>query len=327
MTEAAPTSTDATQVLAALLLPERDKYNARFALAQSRSRALQPREWKAVLNEDVAPLVFAAQQARADSAPLVAEAAYDEALRLLARNILGPRSNQSASALWRGVLAPCARAVAESPRRVLTRASNALAELRAHHLDGQWTQRAGELASRGLLAKLSAQDLERALFVLAWRCGLAHARGAALESLRALPFELASAIFGVENVSETEWATLRERMEREPFFDPSRGATGEERLEIVAQVGDWDAWGGAMAQPPRVARRKGALWAWSGRAWWRLHADAFGATLSPAAFRSRSIKSATTNPAARGKSRSTNSRRRPPKLNPALWNPRRTHFR
>ncbi len=275
----------APQVLADLLNLQRDKFNARIALAQSRQRGLSSREWKGVLQECVAPLVFAVHQALPERAQAVAEAAYESALKLLARNQLGPRAGGPMLVLWRDVLPLLAPLVAQAPRRALSRASNALLELQAHHLEEVWIKRLHSLAQSGAFASCEVESFERALLVLAWRCGLAHGRQSALKYLSALPFELTRALVGAPDVPEAAWAELVQKMERELFFNPSRAPEAQEkRLKLVAQVGDWEAWGGAMAAPPLVLRRKGALWAWSGRAWWRLHADAFGATLTPARF-------------------------------------------
>lgn len=276
------------QVLAELLNLQRDTFNARFALARSRWRALSPREWKEVLAESVAPLVFEAQQTNPDRAHAVAEAAYEAALELLAREQLGPRATGAMAVLWRGVLPQVVGIVASEPSRVLNRACNALLEMQQHRLEAAWVGRLRSLASSAAFAGCDAEQFERSLLVLAWRCGLAHARIAALKYLREMPFELARALIGAPDADEESWPSLLGRLEREPFFNPSQAqpsaSLGEPSLKIVAQLGDWEAWGGAMAGPPRVLRRNLALWAWSGQAWWRLHADAFGATLSPARF-------------------------------------------
>ena len=281
-------SNDASQVLAELLLREREKFNARFLIARSRWRALSAREWKAVLSESVAPVVYAAQQAIPERAEAIVEAAYDSALELLARDHLGPRARgESMALLWREVLPRVVLVIAPAPRRVLPRACNALLELRAHGLEEIWVRRLSALALAGAFDKSDAEQFEQALLVLAWRCGLAHARGAALKYLREMPFELACALVGTPEAASEAWDAVLDRLEREPFFNPSQAAANDAsagNLKIVAQVGEWEAWGGGMSLPPRVARRRGALWAWSGRAWWRLHADAFGATVVPARF-------------------------------------------
>lgn len=280
-------SNDAPQVLAELLLREREKFNARFLIARARWRALSAREWKGVLSESVAPLALAAQQAIPERAEAIVEAAYDSALELLARDHLGPRAwGESMALLWREVLPHVVLVVAPAPRRVLNRASNALLELRAHGLEEVWARRLSALALAGAFDKSGAEQFEQALLILAWRCGLAHARGAALKYLREMPFELARALVGAPQTEPEAWDALLDRLEREPFFNPSQAVSDASAgsLRIVAQVGEWEAWGGGMSLPPRVARRRGALWAWSGRAWWRLHADAFGATLVPARF-------------------------------------------
>ena len=281
-------SNEAPQVLAELLLRDREKFNARFLVARARWRALSAREWKGVLAESVAPLTLAAQQAVPERAEAIVEAAYDSALELLARDHLGPRARgESMALLWRDILPRLVLVIAPAPRRVLPRACNALLELRAHGLEEVWVRRLSALALAGTLDKSDAEQFEQALLVLAWRCGLAHARPAALKYLREMPFDLARALVGAPQTEPEAWAALLERLEREPFFNPSQAASsdaGAGSLRIVAQVGEWEAWGGGMSLPPRVARRRGALWAWSGRAWWRLHADAFGATLVPARF-------------------------------------------
>lgn len=285
---------DAAQVLAELLNRDRDKFNARFLIARSRWRALSPGEWKAVLAESVAPVVFAAEQALPERAEAVAEAAYEGALELLARDYLGPRApSEAMEVLWRDILPRVVSVIALAPRRVLPRACNALLGLRAHGLEAVWARRLRALALSGAFDQSDAEQFEHALLVLAWRCGLAHARRAAFKYLREMPFELARAVVGAPQAEPAAWASLLARLEREPFFNPSQAPSQASdasskglggRLKIVAQVGEWEAWGGGMASPPHVARRRGALWAWSGRAWWRLHADAFGATLLPARF-------------------------------------------
>ena len=276
---------EAAQVLAEILNAERDKFNARFVLARSKWRALSPQEWKIVLAEDVAPLVLATHQAIPERAATVAEAAYESALELLARDQFGPRASGAMAFLWREILPQVAHIVAVQPRRVLNRACNALLELQSHHLAENWILRLRDLAARGAFAKSDAEQFERALLILAWLCGLAHARDSALKYLGELPAELAQSLLGVTKIEPESWAQMLGRLQREPFFDPTQpNKERGENLRLVATVGDWEAFGGEMSAPPRVLRRRGALWAWSGRAWWRLHADSFGATLSPARF-------------------------------------------
>lgn len=265
--------------LATALEKDRDRYNARFALARRRNRSLDPDDFARILIETVDPLVRAAAKEAPDCAEAVAEALYDLSLDLLVKDCLGPKPRFPAVAeVWRELLPLTPELLAQDPRRLVAALSNAAYNIEAERSGGNvalWLKimtRAAPLC-RGLEAYLQVGQ------VAAWRAGLAHFRESALEVWQSLPEDLAYAGLGLNDSKDRPGLEeLKEKL-ADPWYSPHDNSGRKRKMKIVARIGDFQGFGGLFSSPPDVTAADGVIYVFDREYCWSLHADCFGSVL------------------------------------------------
>lgn len=241
----------------AVLEARRDALNARLA------RHHPPRAFLDYLARTVDPLVDASGDAAADS---VALALFDLGLLGMPRGIIG---EEAASSFERALVA---HLPGFGPH--WTAAPAALIAALGNGYD-RLSRELGEAAARGwiqALAEVAPRCATRELLldaglVLAWRLGLAEARGAALSGVARLESGVREKLLGV-----TELDTSRERR----FVAPGSKAPLV-AFDVVARVGGFIGFGGPFRIPPRAWAAGDRLVATDGDTIVEIHADVFGA--------------------------------------------------
>ncbi len=264
--------------LADALREGRERCNTLFALARRQNRGLDQAEFAAHVCGPLDRLVRAIAEAAPAAAPRAAEELYALSLELFARNLLGGETRHPLlGRAWDEVLPQVAAQLAEAPRRGAAQLSNALCQIEAE---------AGPAAAQTWLTQLppAAADcasLDQLLdvgLVLAWRCGLAQYRPAALATWRKLPAPLQRLGLGLSPKTRSPSLTELEARLGQPWTDPLSGrADGTPMLR--ARVGGFRGFGGLFLSPPLVERTAEGIVAGDGENRFVLYADSFGCVL------------------------------------------------
>lgn len=258
-----------------VLAAGRSGFNLRTREAQRRHPGFSSEVFRAFLEEGVGPIVDAVAAADRSRVPAVVLAAYDIALELAGRALVGPAARGTAvEETWRGLLPHYARLVAAQPERVLGMLTNAVVHLDA--LPGvrraQWLHEMAALAPR----VASVDELRIVGQVQAWRAGAAHFRAGAIAAADGLPEALALAAFGAP--ANASWPALRGSIAADPWWAGADAYAARER-----EIGAFSGFGGPFAAPPEVRATSGGFVVRAGERHWFLAADAYGAVLHAAA--------------------------------------------
>jgi hypothetical protein len=271
--------------LAEALARGRSAFNARVAAAKHESPGLDEGALLELVR-GLDPAVRAAYALDAGCADRVTEGLFDAAIELVARRIAGPGARHpEVDAGWRALLATAPRLVRADARRVAAALANALVNLAAcpGARVSEWTE--GMRTAADLAGDVDAWlDAGK---VLAWRAGMAHARAGALEACATMAPELVVVALGwTASVAAGAIAAVVAGLRADPWATPGALADGAPRdasLRLVTMVGGFRGFeAGPFLAPPLVAHHAGALLVTDGERAWELHADAFGATLTPA---------------------------------------------
>lgn len=251
--------------LASVLRAERNRLNALYATARTAYPQLDADAFRGFLHAVVDPLATEVARVQADALATTVCSAYEVGLELTGKRVL-----EAGCPIAEGLATlavPAAGHIAAQPQRVLAALANALVQLAqapgARPAD--WVSFQAGIAAR---CPDAATFLQAGL-VHGWRSGLAHYRASALTIADALPPQLAVAAVG----SQGDWAALRERLARDPWFAPDGRP-----VPRVARVGAFRGYGGLFTRPPTVQARGPYLVVTSGDDAWLLTADAYGAT-------------------------------------------------
>jgi hypothetical protein len=259
--------------LARALARDRDRLNARVALARRRGSRLDASRLANHLVEGLAPVVEAVARDRVDA---VCAALFDLSVDLIAREVLGAEGRHAcADAAWRETLPRLATHLAAAPGRVAAAITNAVLQL----------EREPSVNAAGWLDALASvaprcPDVDALLAagqVLAWRAGMAHWRESALVVWDRLPDGLASAVLGLDPAASPPRPELRRGLD-DPFRAPGL-PPGDRALRLLGTVGGFRGFGGPFLAPPRLASDGQRLWALDGADGFTLHADCFGQTV------------------------------------------------
>ena len=263
----------ASRAFAEVLEAGRDGFNERARAAQRRHPPFRPDVFLRFLDEDVGAVADAVAALEPARLLAVVAAAYDIALELVGRTLVGPQArSQLLARAWTGLLPRYATLLAAQPARVLAMASNAVLHLEA--IPGvrvdQW------LAEMGALAPdiATVAQLRGAGQVLAWRAGAAHFRSGAIAAADALPEALALRAFAAHAAS---WPELRAQLAADPWWC---GADEQARRE--REVGAFSGFGGQFAAPPELRAAAGGFLVRAADRHFLLVADAYGAVLHAA---------------------------------------------
>ncbi len=260
-----------SKAFAVLLRDGRDQLNARFNAARHRYPDLDAVRFRSFLESAVDPLVVAMDERFPAATPALLYAAWDTALELCGQRLVGADSRFPAmNTLWHEVLPSALPLLAREPARLLAATGNATHQLAstpgARPLDWLTAMRAGvsHCADGDTWLRLGQ--------VLAWRSGLSHYRDTALTVADALPSPLLTVALGVPH---EQWPALKDRLLRDPWWQPGQRAPMEE----VRRIGGFSGFGGPFRQLPRVDAVDDKLFISSGDDCWLLVADRHGSTL------------------------------------------------
>lgn len=264
--------------LARALARDRDRFNARVALAaRRRDRGrLDPSRLACHLVERLAPVVEAVEAIAPRCVDAVCAALFDLSVDLVSREVLGAEGRHAgADAAWRETLPRLARHLAAAPGRVAAAVTNA-----ALQLELEPTVNAAAWLDALAAAAPHCPDVDTLLAagqVLAWRSGMAHWRESALEVWDRLPDGLASMVLGLDPAASPPRPELRRALD-DPFRTPG-APPGDQVLRLLGTVGGFRGFGGPFLAPPRLASDGQRLWALDGADGFTLHADCFGRTV------------------------------------------------
>jgi hypothetical protein len=264
--------------LARALARDRDRFNARVALAgRRRDRGrLDPSRLTRHLVERLAPVMEAVEAVAPRSVDAVCAALFDLSLDLVAREVMGAEGRHAcADAAWRETLPRLASHLAAAPGRVAAAVTNA-----ALQLELEPTVNAASWLDALAAAAPRCPDVDALLAagqVLAWRAGMAHWRETAVKVWDRLPDGLASVVLGLDPAASPPRPELRRALD-DPFRTPG-APPGVRALRLLGTVGGFRGFGGPFLAPPRLASDGQRLWALDGADGFTLHADCFGRTV------------------------------------------------
>lgn len=259
----------------AQLQRQRRAYNDRFAAARMATPALRGEAVLSHLAETVAPIVGAVDKVAPGAAPAVCDALYAVSLELIGRDLVGPDCRIAlVNRAWRTLLGglPHITAVAAEPfARAVTNAVHALAGHRTAD-PAFWIAPLADLGP----AIPDLQTLQACGVVAAWRAGMAHYRGAALDAAEMLPPAMAASLL---NLPELAVPKLISAWRADPWASKAVGPSRRPRQ--VAMVGGFRGFGGPFLTPPRVSFSDGQFIVSDVERRWEMIADRFGSTLLP----------------------------------------------
>ena len=265
----------ASPALVSILRSGRADFNARFAAARRIHPELDAAAFSEFLTTAVDVLAQAVEKVRPDRLGEVTMAAYDAALELVGQKLAGPGSRLACiEDAWHRVLPKAASIVASSPGRLIPAVCNAVHQLASTPgaNPGHWIETMESFGNR-----CSDPDMFLKLGQFCgWQAGLAHFRSGAIAAADALDESLALAAVGAKPGSS--WATVREQLLANPWFDPRNGTASPNTVRVVAQVGAFKGFGGLFVEPPSVAMTNEQFLVRSDSECWFLTADAFGST-------------------------------------------------
>lgn len=226
------------------------------------------------LKEGVDPVVTAVEQLDQSRLPVAVLAAYEVALELAGRALVGPSARSPAlGEAWRRLFPQLAGLIATQPAAVLGLLSNAIIHLEriGGARVGQWSDELAALAPH----LQSVEQLRVVGQILAWRAGAAHFRAGAIAAAAALPEGLALRAFGAGAYSA--WQAFRQEAEHDPWW-----SGGDPHAMRERRVGGFSGFGGPFAMPPDILAAGEAFLMKSGDRHCLLIADAYGVVLRPA---------------------------------------------
>lgn len=270
-----------TAPLARALARGRERFNERFVATGGRVDAEAFRQH---LREVLEPIADAVDRVRPDRVDAVVAAAYDLSLDLMIAGLLGPQARHPAIVEgWRAIVPNAPWLLSDDPLGLLGTVTNALYNLSLHEgaQPEVWVREMASIAA-GIpdLASFRAAG-----HVLAWRCGMAEHRDAALESCRTLSEPLAVRVLGVSGVDPSKVLVALDRLSADRWLAPEDAFEELPRsLRIVATVGAFRGFGGHFQNPPRVfTSGNGQIIVADRGNQWALIADACGSALLPLA--------------------------------------------
>lgn len=263
--------------LAGALERNRERLNARIALARTGAGAIDIDDFSLHLGLVIAPAVEAVHAVDSTGVDRAAFALIDLSLELLRQKLIGVGARVPAvNDAWLSLLPRYARLLRHDARRIAGSITNAIINVSSFREAGT-TQWIGAMSA----AAPAVEDLEtflRAGRIAAWMAGLAHYRRSALDDCAAIPPRLAASLLGIE--PDLDVMTTIDSMRRDPWFDPAAPAA-ERALRIVGHTGAFRGFGGSFITPPEVGLFGDRIIAGVGERRWQLFADRFGITVLP----------------------------------------------
>lgn len=262
---------------ARLLAAGRAEFNARVADAKRRTPGFDVEALAGFLQTGVDPVVAATSAVAPERAGGVASAAYDIALVLVARGLVGPAAYCTlVERVWTELAPRIPLRVIDSATTVLGGLSNAALYLcKTPGLRGDdWLREMIVVAGRAA----NTEELFALGQVLAWRAGAAHFRAGSLAAADRLPPSLALAALGADG--QANWNEVKASLAANPWWSPE-GPRGNPAVR-GRKVGEFAGFGGAFPEPPQLRPAPDGFWVKSAERYSLLMADAWGAVLTPA---------------------------------------------
>lgn len=211
---------------------------------------------------------------------------YDLILDLLARGILNDAARSDLLGRVVTELFPPLHAfLAEAPHDTAGKLVNAALQLAA--TAGARPKEWMDLLIRVVPMVSGHGELFDAGRVLAWRCGMAQLRTAALRAAERLSEPVLFSVFDVPSAMKggrVSSAELLRALTADPWLHPAEaieGAAGRPKaLRLVVDAGGFRGFGGPFLAPPRARVVDGALVLSDASQAWQLHADVFGVVFS-----------------------------------------------
>lgn len=262
---------------ARVLAAGRGRFNARVAQMRSRVPTFDAPVFAAFLREGVAPVVEAVAARDPQAAMSCAEAAFDHALELVGRRLVGPGArSELPQRVWTQLLPWLATHVAAAPAALIAELTHAALHLEAvpQARGIQWIDHMRRLGPRCE----SREQLLALGQVLAWTAGLSHFRAGALERLAALPPELARKVLIAP--AELSVESMCSRLRADRWWSPAEGVMNAAARGF--EVGAFTGFGGVFPEPPQARAAGEDFVVRSGDRHFWLLVDAYGWTLHAA---------------------------------------------
>lgn len=257
-----------TPALTRELASARPRLNAQVAAARRARAGFDTAALSQAVATRLDPLVAAVDRIAPDRARAVTEAGFELIVTLVTQGLAGARSH-CVNRVWKEVAVALAAAVATRPAPCLAMLTNAALTLQATsgaRVD-EWMQRMAALAPL-----IDADTMAGAGQVVAWRSGMAHYRTGALAAADLLPEPLALAAIGAGG----RWSEVRAALTANRWWTPDDPAPS-------IRFGGFVGFGGPFEAPPEVRATPEGFVLRFGERHGFLTADAWGATLHPAA--------------------------------------------
>ncbi|MBP7632868.1 hypothetical protein KBA41_01765 [Candidatus Ozemobacteraceae bacterium] len=275
--------------LAEALRRGRERFNTAFFVARQSSPGLDETAFARHLRT-LAPVADAVACHGPACLDVAIAALYDLLLDLFARGILSDAARSDLlGRVITELLPPLHAFLAESPHETAGKLVNAALQLGA--TPGARSAEWMNLLVR-IVPKVSARgELFDAGRVLAWRCGMAHQRTAALRAAERLSEQVLFSALDVPPAvpgGSVSPAELLRALAADPWLHPAHVADGtagrSKELRLVADAGGFRGFGGPFLAPPRACVADGEIVLSDAGQDWQMHADVFGVVFSKIYF-------------------------------------------
>jgi len=268
-------TTPITASLRQLLEEVRSQLNVKFRQRVSLGAQINGTGWLRIFEQAIAPAVEAILREAPGRSREGLLALYDVGLELAAKgNFSSAGGSPKLLELWREVFPRIAALLAEKPREVAGRLSNAILNLNqsAPLAAGRWLQ---QLDGTARECKSAEQLLELGKF-LGWTSGVASLRKAAVPLAASLPESILRSILALERDVPSGFVYAYFQRFAEYAWQPDLAETGASGVKEVAICGDFRGLGGNFLSPPRCYLADSTIHVTDGATHWELHADRFG---------------------------------------------------
>lgn len=258
-----------------VLAAGRSQFNARVAEIRRRHAGFDTAAFATFVESGIDPVVRAVHAVASERTARAAVAAYDIALELVSQRLAGPGARLPwVNRVWEHLAPRYASLLAAEPEEVLGALTNAVVHLST--VTGvnvaRWmTLMEGSSPHAGTLIELHALGQ-----IVAWRSGMAHFRGGALQAAERLPE--ATALVALGAAGNRRLNEVLDAHHASPWWDESAGQMCSNGIEY----GQFTGFGGAFVRPPEVRACSDGFLVRSGERVACLIADAYGAVLMPA---------------------------------------------
>lgn len=264
-----------------VLEQHRAEFNQLYRNARVQTPSLDADDFLEHLRSAVQPAVCAVASGHPGKAVQAARGLYRLSLQLCGSGVLGRKARHACvNDAWRRVLPALPALVAADAANTAAALTNAVHNMAAQPgaRPEQWMS---EMSALGALCD-TPRRFHACGAVVAWRCGMAHLRDAALRAAAELPPGVAYPALGLAPPAGADRLgdDIR-RIRAAPWLDPATALRNAPpapaaTMKIVGHAGAFRGFGGDFLRPPAVRQQDGQLCASDGLQTWALFADVFG---------------------------------------------------